>query len=119
MSFKIAPFQGQTYPGPYATHADIRAYLGLGKLVDRSFGDGRPYRTVEAGKLPLDFCESGVWVPLVGGGSVMIWCRPGNPSALGRRGKSSAHRVFCECPDCGATVPVGRTHQHKCKGGAA
>lgn len=117
MPFKILPFPGQTHPGRYAGHHDVRAYLGFGKLVERSFGRGERYTTVESSKLPLDFSESGVWVPLVGGGSAMLYCAPGNPSPNGRRGKSSRHRCRVICPDCGQHVPAGRTHQHKCKSG--
>jgi hypothetical protein len=115
MTFHIAPFAGQTYASRYASHHDIRAYLGWGKLVERSFGGNTPYTTVESKRLPLDFCESGIWVPLTDGRSALLYCKPGNPSVDGRRGKSSAHRCFVTCPDCGASVPAGRTHQHKCK----
>jgi hypothetical protein len=115
MAFKIAPFAGQTYPGAYADHHDIRAYLGFGKVVERSFGRGQPtYLTVESGRLPIDFSGS-VTVPLTDGRSATLICLPGNPSTDGRRGKSSAHRCYVACPDCGAPVPAGRTHQHKCK----
>ena len=116
MPFKIAPFHGQTYPGRYADHHDVRAYLGWGKIVERSWGgNSAPYLAVESKRLPLDFCESGIWVPLTDGRSALLYCKPGNPSVDGRRGKSSAHRCFVTCPDCGASVPAGRTHQHKCK----
>jgi len=33
----------------------------------------------------------------------------------GRVVKTSKHRCFTCCPDCGAKVPAGRTGQHKCK----
>ena len=124
MPFKIAPFPGQTYSRPYADHSDIRAYLGFAELVERKmrlynpnedlFYDER-YTTLKARKLPLDFCESAVVVPLTDHRSTVIYCKPGNPSPNGQRGKSSAHRVFAMCPDCGEAVPAGRTHQHKCK----
>lgn len=125
MAFKIAPYAGQTYAGHYADHRDIRAYLGFGTLVERKmrfynhnedlFYDEH-YTTIEARKLPIDFCTpSDIAVPLTDGRSTVIYCRPGNPSTNGRRGKSSAHRCFAVCPDCGAHVPAGRTHQHKCK----
>lgn len=28
------------------------------------------------------------------------------------RGKSSRHRVLCQCPKCGAVLSAGRLHQH-------
>jgi hypothetical protein len=117
MPFFIAPFAGQTYERSYASHHDIRAYLGWGRLVDHppSRWPCIPYTTIESKRLPLDFCESGIWVPLTDGRSALLYCKPGNPSVDGRRGKSSAHRCFVTCPDCGASVPAGRTHQHKCK----
>lgn len=119
--FHILPFPGQAYPGNYANHHDIRAYLGHAKLVKRELSPGgynKPkvsYMTLESKKLPMDFTESGVWVPLVDGRSAMLYCAPGNPSDAGMRRKSSAHRCRVICPDCGAHVPAGRTHQHKCK----
>lgn len=113
--FYIAPFVGQTYPSRYANHHDIRAYLGLSKLVQRTIGN-ESYTWLKSSKLPLDFSESGVWVPLTDGRSAMLYCAPGNPSNDGMRRKSSAHRCRVICPDCGAHVPAGRTHQHKCKG---
>lgn len=117
MAFKIAPLAGQTYPGAYADHRDVRAYLGFGKVVERSFGRGQPtYLTVESGKLPIDFSGS-VTVPLTDGRTATLICLPGNPAPVGapRYAKSSKHRCFVACPDCGASVPAGRTHQHKCK----
>lgn len=114
MTFHIAPFAGQTYASRYADHHDIRAYLGWGKLVERSFGGNTPYTTVESKRLPLGFAGS-VIVPLTDGRKTMVICHKGNPSANGWRGKSSKHRTFAQCPDCAAMVPTGRTHQHKCK----
>lgn len=117
MTFYIAPFAGQTYASRYADHHDIRAYLGWGKLVERTLSWGRdnaPYLTVESKRLPLGFCGS-VIVPLTDGRTTKVICNPGNLSTDGRRGKSSAHRTFAQCPDCAAMVPTGRTHQHKCK----
>jgi hypothetical protein len=118
MPFYIAPFPGQSYPPRYARHDDIRAYLGLGKLVTRTFGGGEPYQTVEAGKLPMDFSSSCVHVALTDGRFTTLYCRPGRPPRMGQHGrmiKSSAHRCFALCPDCAADVPAGRTHQHKCQ----
>lgn len=120
MAFKIAPYPGQTYPGAYARHADIRAYLGVARLVERTLRyNDTTYTTIEDRKLPMDFTSSCTWVPLTDGRRTVLICRPGNPSITGKRGKSSAHRCFVSCPDCGEAVPAGRTHQHKCKGGAA
>ncbi len=124
MAFRIAPFPGQTYPPRYAQHADIRAYLGLGKLVQREIAVGfgqapQHYMALEAGKLPLDYSNPGVQATTTEGRLVLIWCLPGNPSPNGMRGKSSTHRCFARCPDCHAAVPAGRTHQHKCKLGGA
>ena len=123
MAFKIAPYAGQTYAGHYADHRDIRAYLGFGTLVERKmrlynhnedlFYDEQ-YTTLEARKLPLDFSKT-VMVPLTDGRQTVLICKTGNPSPNGWRGKSSAHRCYVSCPDCGAHVPAGRTHQHKCK----
>jgi hypothetical protein len=119
MPFKIAPYAGQTYTRQYADHRDIRAYLGWGKLVEvRAYlGWGKNdelYTTVKCGTLPIGFCGS-VIVPLTDGRTTKLICNPGKASLIGRRGKSSTHRTFAECPDCGASVPTGRTHQHKCK----
>lgn len=117
MPFMIAPFPGQSYPSRYAGHHDIRAYLGLGALVQRSFGGGAPYMTVESRKLPADLDKVIQDVPLTDGRRTVLRCYPsGFLKPLGKR-KSSAHRCYVECPDCGAEVPAGRTHQHKCKGG--
>jgi hypothetical protein len=85
----------------YADHYDIREYLGV------------------QGKLPKDFCKV-VMVPLKDGRTTELRCLPGREARLnqwGRLIKSSKHRCFAECPDCGASVPAGRTHQHKCKEG--
>lgn len=118
MAFRIAPFPGQSYPSAYANHHDIRAYLGFGKLVERQFGDGRPYITIESSKLPVEADRVVHELPLSDGRTTTLRCYPsGFLKPLGR-GKSSAHRCFAVCPDCGAEVPAGRTHQHKCKGGA-
>jgi hypothetical protein len=116
MPFFIAPFAGQTYERSYASHHDIRAYLGWGRLVDHppSRWPCIPYTTLEGGKLPIGFAGS-VIVPLTDGRKTMVICHKGNPSANGWRGKSSKHRTFAQCPDCAAMVPTGRTHQHKCK----
>ena len=119
MPFFIAPYPGQTYPSSYAHHDDIRAYLGFAKLVSRSFGDGRPYQTLEARKLPPEHYTAPIWVPLVGGGSALLYCVRGHRSLVGMRGKSSRHRCYAVCPTCADHVPAGRTHQHKCKSGAA
>jgi hypothetical protein len=123
MAFRIAPYPGQTYPGRYATHHDIRAYLGFGTIRDREIGVGfgqpkQTYAALESTKLPVDFCHSGIQVPLVGGGWTELYCEPGRPSSSGMRGKSSRHRCHAVCPACKAPVPAGRTFQHKCKGGA-
>jgi len=99
MAFKITPFGGQRYNGHYADHGDIRQYLGFKRNA----------------KLPIEFTVPYVVVPLTDGRETTIFVLRGNPSTDGWRGKSSAHRCFAVCPDCGARVPAGRTHQHKCK----
>lgn len=115
MPFKIAPYAGQTYAGRYADHRDVRAYFGWGKLVERRLNyNDAPYLAVESAKLPIGFCGS-VIVPLTDGRTTKVICNHGKASTNGRRGKSSTHRTFAECPDCAAMVPTGRTHQHKCK----
>jgi hypothetical protein len=117
MPFKIAPYAGQTLAGPYASHEDIRAYLGWGKLVERPhWSTGGTYTRVQAKKLPMGFAAS-IMVPLMDGRETKLVCHKGNPSTDGWRGKSSTHRCFAECPDCRVMVPAGRTRQHKCKGG--
>lgn len=102
MAFYILPHPANPIQGRYADHGDIRLYLGLARDA----------------KLPMNFCtDSDIWVPLAGhsAASARLYCKPGNPSPNGWRGKSSAHRCFAVCPDCGEHVPAGRTHQHKCK----
>jgi len=121
--FKIKPYAGQTYTRPYADHNDIRAYLGWGRIVERTLRFYDPneqlfydeqYTTLKTAKLPMGF-QGWTMVPLTDGREAKLICLPGNPSSDGRRGKSSAHRCFAVCPDCGTHVPAGRTHQHKCK----
>lgn len=115
MAFRIAPYPGQTYVQPYASHEDIRAYLGWGKLVEIDhWSTGGTYTRVQSGKLPMGFA-GWTMVPLTDGREVKLICLKGNPSKDGWRGKSSTHRCFAVCPDCGTHVPAGRTHQHKCK----
>ena len=82
----------------YADHHDIRQYLGFD-----------PYA-----KLPTDFTAH-IKVPLQDGRETDLIVNRGHISAMGWRGKSSAHRCFAVCPDCKSLVPAGRTHQHKCK----
>ena len=113
MTFRIAPYPGQTSQAPYADHHDIRAYLGWGKLVEVPWSSQRTIR-IQSRKLPMGF-QGWTMVPLTDGRSTKLICLPGNPSPNGWRGKSSKHRCFAVCPDCGAHVPAGRTHQHKCK----
>lgn len=120
MPFRIAPFPGQTYPAPYANHHDIRAYLGFGELVTRRIPnvhpmDSQPTHSLKTQKLPLDAKGISVRVPLTDGRETTLFLREGHPSTNGRRGKSSTHRTFAECPDYALLVPAGRTHQHKCK----
>jgi hypothetical protein len=114
MTFKIKPFAGQTYAGHYADHHDIRAYLGLGQIVQRQWGNGETYETVESKKMPVDFAGE-TTVPLTDGRTTRLFAVEGQQSPNGWRGKSSAHRCYAVCPDCGTHVPAGRTHQHKCK----
>lgn len=54
---------------------------------------------------------------------IRVWVTPSVPKFRkgwnGReyvemRVKSSAHRVRCACPDCGAEVSAGRLFQHRC-----
>jgi hypothetical protein len=122
MPFRIAPFAGQTYARPYASHEDIRAYLGWGKLVEEAHWspDVGAYTRVQSQKLPMGFA-GWTMVPLTDGREVKLICLKGNPTPEGapRYAKSSKHRCFAVCPDCGTHVPAGRTHQHKCKGVAA
>jgi len=113
MPFYITPFAGQTYSGAYARHSDIRAYLGWGKLVDARLGDDRAYTELRASKLPAGY-QGWTVVPLTDGRETKLICALGKQSATGLRGKSSAHRCFAICPDCGTHVPAGRTQQHKC-----
>jgi hypothetical protein len=114
MTFRIQPFAGQTHVGLYADHRDIRAYLGWGKLVDVTRYDGTTYTTLKSSKLPAGY-QGWTMVPLTDGREVKLICLTGNVSTTGWRGKSSAHRCYAVCPDCGTHVPAGRTHQHKCK----
>lgn len=114
MSFKIEPFGGARHSGDYADHHDIRAYLGWGKMREYTRYDGTTYSSVIGQRLPMGF-QGWTMVPLTDGRETKLICLPGNPSTDGWRGKSSAHRCFAVCPDCGAHVPAGRTHQHKCK----
>ena len=106
MAFKILPLiRTNSWAGQYANHTDIRAYLGL-----------RPNQ-----KLPHDM-QKQVTVPLLDGRETALYVVPSTPAPAGPRrwrNKSSAHRTFALCPDCLKAVPAGRTHQHKCKGGAA
>lgn len=117
MTFKITPYGGARYNGHYADHHDIRAYLGWGKLVERTFSGSREtYQAVESKRLPMGF-QGWTMVPLNDGRETKLICLPGNPTPEGapRYAKSSKHRCFAVCPDCGTHVPAGRTHQHKCK----
>ena len=119
MAFRIAPFAGQTYDRLYASHEDIRAYLGWGKLVEiPDWSTGGTCTRVQSQKLPMGFA-GWTMVPLKDGREVKLICLKGNPMPEGapRYAKSSKHRCFAVCPDCGTHVPAGRTHQHKCKGG--
>jgi hypothetical protein len=105
MPFYIRPYGDR--PGyRYADHHDIRDYLNA-HLRD----SGRP--TIKS-KLPIDLVAN-FPVPFKDGRTGIVMIRPGTQSPLGWRGKSSAHRCMISCPDCGVEVPVGRTHQHKCK----
>ena len=103
MAFKIEPFGGARYKGHYADHVDVRQYLGL-----------RPNQ-----KLPHDL-RTEIEVPLTDGRTTTLIVKDSKPAPAGPRrwaSKSSAHRCYAVCPDCGQHVPAGRTHQHKCKGG--
>lgn len=93
----------------YADNTDIIAYVN----DLRAFHNDKPVK-----KLPADFSCS-LWLPLTDGRRVNTWVHEGAPMRMGNYGrmiKSSKHRVMVACPDCGASVPAGRTHQHKCKG---
>jgi len=98
MSFKIMPYGGQRYKGHYANHHDIRQFFGF-----------EPYERV-----PADF-EARILLETTKGEFITATYKKGHVSQNGRRGKSSAHRVFVNCPCCQAQVPAGRTHQHKCR----
>lgn len=54
-------------------------------------------------RLPAEGCA-----PRVVDG-VTVWVEPRQPGA-----SRAKHRVMYRC-ECGATVPVGRSHQHRCK----
>lgn len=43
---------------------------------------------------------------------IAFWIKTTESVAKSMRYKSSAHRVFVECPECGRSIPVGRLHQH-------
>lgn len=81
----------------HAHSGDVMEMLGLkrgGHLPD----EGMPARVIQGIK---------VWVEPTPG--------PKYDACWGRPRKSSAHRVMCECPDCGKHMSVGRLHQHVCK----
>lgn len=73
-----------------ANAGDMRVLLGLGAL-DKLPDAGMPPRRVDG---------------------VLVWvtARSTNPAVSRRR----PHRIFAQCT-CGASVPVGRLHQHVCK----
>jgi hypothetical protein len=58
--------------------------------------------------IPKDYYTGFRGVNIMG---IVFWIKSSESVAKGR-GKSSAHRVFCECPECGRSIPVGRMHQH-------
>jgi len=43
---------------------------------------------------------------------VTVTPTPLMPTFNGRPGKSSAHRIFVNCPNCYKLIPAGRTHNH-------
>ena len=96
--FRIKPHEGNKYGWGYATHNDIRMYLGFAYNA----------------KLPMDYSNV-TRVPLTDNRTTKLVIHKGTRSLNGRQGKSSKHRCFAECPDCKAMVPAGRTIQHKCK----
>lgn len=102
MGFKIVPIhRPSAWVGQYADNHDVKVYLGL-----------NPWQ-----KLPHDM-QKQVTVPLLDGRETALYVVPSTPAPAGPsrwRNKSSAHRTFAICPDCGKPVPAGRTHQHKCK----
>lgn len=105
MGFKIKPHpEGlRSWSGAYADHTDIMRYLGF-----------EPYA-----KLPREF-NAIRFIPLTDGREVMLTVSQGAPMRMGNFGrmiKSSRHRCHVKCPDCSASVPAGRTHQHKCRKG--
>lgn len=87
----------------YASHHDILEYVR----------DVTPFTGT---KLPMTLDIMSMPLPLKDGRTTTMRVLPGNPSKTGDyRGKRAAHRCYVICPDCGHSVPVGRTHQHKCK----
>ncbi len=47
---------------------------------------------------------------------IKVWVNPVTRPAEAR-GKSSKHRVMCNCPGCGKEFSVGRLAQHVCRAG--
>lgn len=72
----------------YATSSDMHRELGVTKLPD----EGMPVREVQG---------------------VQVYVKPRTIGSL--KPHRCAHRVFAICT-CGRHVPVGRLHQHICKG---
>lgn len=112
MAFHIKPFRPEQNYG-YAHHQDIRAYLGLYRWRNSFSGyTAGPLRYIQPLKMPEDFAKV-VVVPLTDGRTTELYACHSRKHKHG--GKSSRHRCFVTCPDCGKGVPAGRAHQHKCK----
>lgn len=91
----------QKHPTWTAQSGQINDLLGLGpkgKLPEAGMSP-RYLSGVEKGR--EEFCVS-----------IKVWVTP-----LVRKAnlRTSVHRVMCECPECGATLSIGRLRQHVCK----
>ena len=110
MAFKILPFAGAAYPGDYADNTDFKQYFGFGAY------DKWPTHALPDIQVPL--ARGGTTtmslLPATEVGMRTRWCRT-RQRTITVPVKTSKHRCFVICPDCGKHVPAGRTNQHKCK----
>jgi hypothetical protein len=115
MGFKILASPQRVERTKAMGYALTREQLGYARVED--FFD---YMCVEGNKWPVRGVAEAV-VPLTDGRETLMWVEPQGAVPMqarypNRRVKTSKHRCFVRCPDCKATVPAGRTTQHKCKG---
>lgn len=89
-------FESPRYPGRNANEQDMKILLG--GIHDEGIAQRK--------KWP----DAGLSVTVVQGKKVWV-----KPILRIPGGKSSKHRVMCECPDCGAVLSAGRLPQHVCK----